>query len=396
MGFFSDFINNLRCRLVSVSPGGTRSEPWSKEVGEHKTCAAIMDCTATHTAKGKALHVIVDKDGRISEIKRTSAYTKLFENPNPMMSGYDFLYSLSWQLDEKNTALAWVDWGETGTTPKAIWPLYYGTYQLKKIVGENSYALEVYLMDENTKIVRLEDVVILRQHYKGSGISGGSNIPAIEAINMAEASDKGLMHAIAGANRIHGYVKLKNAMLAATQNKENSKTLNERIRQAAEDGGIFQLDATEDFTPVTVNTWSTSSAQMKDLQNNLYDYFRTPREVVNGTANEQTMQNYYEGRIEPRWQAMSEAFTNALFTKREYEVGNRIVVSSRAAVAASWTTRMNILNYTKETGDLTTNERRELMGYPPVEGGDIRQVSLNFVKSTDQSLHQTGKGGEED
>ena len=52
---------------------------------------------------------------------------------------------------------------------------------------------------------------------------------------------------------------------------------------------------------------------------------------------------------------------------------------------------MNILNYTKETGDLTTNERRELMGYPPVEGGDERQISLNYVSNKNQSNYQTGE-----
>ena len=101
------------------------------------------------------------------------------------------------------------------------------------------------------------------------------------------------------------------------------------------------------------------------------------------------MQNYYEGRIEPRWMAMAQAFTAALFTKREYEMGNRIIVSSPAATAASWATRMNILNYTRETGDLTTNERRELMGYPPVEGGDKRQISLNYVSNKNQESYQT-------
>ena len=52
---------------------------------------------------------------------------------------------------------------------------------------------------------------------------------------------------------------------------------------------------------------------------------------------------------------------------------------------------VQILNTTKETGELTTNERRELIGYPPVEGGDIRQVSLNFINSKNQDKYQGGK-----
>lgn len=388
MGFFSTFISSFKRPVAAVIGMGSDSKPWTAAVGDQKTCAAIMDCTATHTAKGKVLHVVMDENDRIKQINRTSAYTRLFEKPNPMMSGYDFLYAMSWQLDEKNTALAWVDWGE-GTKPKAIWPVYYNQYRLKKIVGEDAWAMEVTTIDGMPRLVRLEDVIILRQHYRGEGISGGNNRPIYDAITMAEASDRGLMDAIQGANRLHGYVKLKNAMLAPQSTKDNNKTLNDRIKEAAENGGIFQLDATEDFTAVAVNTWAASSAQMKDVQGNLYDYFRTPKEVVNGTANEQTMQNYYEGRIEPRWMAMAQAFTAALFTKREYEMGNRIIVSSPAATASSWATRMNILNYTREAGDLTTNERRELMGYPPVEGGDERQISLNYVSNENQESYQT-------
>lgn len=137
----------------------------------------------------------LDETDRIRQINRTSAYTRLFEKPNPMMSGYDFLYAMSWQLDEKNTALAWVDWGE-GTKPKAIWPVYYNQYRLKKIVGEDAWAMELTTIDGMPRLVRLEDVIILRQHYRGEGISGGNNRPIYDAITMAEASDRGLMDAI--------------------------------------------------------------------------------------------------------------------------------------------------------------------------------------------------------
>jgi len=391
MGIFDSFIRFFRGRTAAVFGVGSRSAPWTREVGQQKTCAAIMDCTAAHVAKGSVLHVVLDEKGRIRQVKRSSPYTKLFERPNPMMSGYDFLYALSWQLDEKNTALAWVDWGESGTIPRAIWPIYYGQWQLLRIVEEEGFALEFTASDGVRRVVRLEDVVVLRQHYTGEGFSGGSNRPVYDAINMAEASDRGLMDAIAGANRIHGTVRLKNAMLAPASTTKNSETLEKRVEAAAKGQGILVLDSTEEFTPVNVNTWAASSAQMKDVQNNLYDYYRTPREVVNNTASDQTMQNWYESRVEPRWRAMGQAFTAALFTRREWDVGNRILVSGSAAAAASWNTRVNILNTTKETGDLTTNERRELMGYPPVEDGDERQVSLNYVQSRQQNEYQTGQ-----
>ena len=44
---------------------------------------------------------------------------------------------------------------------------------------------------------------------------------------------------------------------------------------------------------------------------------------------------------------------------------------------------------------LTINEQRELLGYAPIEGGDIRQVSLNFINADKQDTYQTGKEKEE-
>ena len=45
-------------------------------------------------------------------------------------------------------------------------------------------------------------------------------------------------------------------------------------------------------------------------------------------------------------------------------------------------------------GCITINEVREMFGYAGVEGGDKRQVSLNYVNADDQSLYQTGKNGD--
>ncbi|MBO4376145.1 MAG: hypothetical protein J5811_02495, partial [Lachnospiraceae bacterium] len=63
-------------------------------------------------------------------------------------------------------------------------------------------------------------------------------------------------------------------------------------------------------------------------------------------------------------------------------------------MGTSLQTRVNIISQTKEMGTLTINEQRELLGFPPIEGGDVRQVSLNYINAEDQSAYQNGnKGG---
>ncbi len=46
-----------------------------------------------------------------------------------------------------------------------------------------------------------------------------------------------------------------------------------------------------------------------------------------------------------------------------------------------------------DRGAITINEYRELLYYEPIEDGDVRMVSLNYVKAGDQSQYQVGSDG---
>lgn len=387
MGIFSDFFGRLRATMVFIN-GGARSTQWNRSIREQDICTSILDCNASHTAKAQVLHVVMDKQGRVSKVKRDSAYTKLFQRPNSMMSGYDFLYAMSWQLDEKNTALAWIQWG-SGMVPEAIWPISYTSFEFRKIRG-GGYAVEFIDTDGDYHALPLEDMVVLRRHFDGSNIGGRSNSPVNETIEMVQSLDDGLKSAVEVSNKIHGLLKQKKAMLSQDAVKQSQSDFIDRMKSAATSGGVITLDATEEYTPLNVTAWAANAAQTKQISDRLFAYWRTPLEVVSNTASEQTMQNYYDSIIEPRWQAMSAAFTAALFSSGEQNTGNRILLFGGAATGASWATKLSIVTNTKEMGLLTVNEYRELLGYAPVEDGDERLVSLNYVKSSDQSKYQTG------
>lgn len=387
MGFISNFLANLSGKVVYLGGVGARSRPWNRSIEEQEICASILDCNATHTAKAQVLHVVMDEKGRVREIKRRSPYTKLFEKPNPVMSKQDFLYAMSWQLDLKNTALAWIEWD--GDAPKAIWPIAYGQFEICRVQG-GGFAVQFTDMDGARRLLWLEDMVILRRHYDASGAAGQGNQPVGHTLQLVESLDDSLTSAVTISNKIHGLLKQKKAMLAPDAVKQSQAEFRARMEAAAKDGGVVTLDSTEDYTPLNVTAWAANAAQMQQVTARLYGYWRTPAEVVNNTASEQVMQNYYDSIVEPRWEEMSQAFTDALFSRREKDVGNRILLFGGAATGASWGTKLNIINSTRETGLLTTNEYRELLGYAPVEDGDQRFVSLNYVKSSDMSKYQVG------
>lgn len=387
MGIFSKFIGSLRGGTMYISGAGTRTGPRDIDIERSEICSAIVDCNATHIARAQVLHVVKDKDGRISSVKRSSEYTRLFQRPNDMMTRQDFLYSMAWQLQLTNLALAWIRWN--GNHPVEIWPLIYLDMEVRER-NDGGYAVAFTDFDGKSYVESLENLIVLRRKYNGVGYTGQGNDSVKTSLEMVNSLDEGMKQAVQISNKIHGLLKQKKSMLADESTKAAQTDFVARMQEAAKNGGVVALDAMEDYTPLNVSAWTANATQQKQITDRVYTFWRTPADVVNNTASEQVMQNYYDSIVEPAWDEMAEAFTAALFTRKEQAFGNSIVVTSGAATGASWNTKLMIVADTKDLGLLTVNEYRELLGYAPVENGDERLVSLNYVKASDQSKYQTG------
>ena len=394
MGIFSQFFDFFRPKVqVYFGPSG-RSSPWNREAYEQETVRAIIDCIASHTAKSQAMHVIEDKQGRIKEIKRSSPYAKLLnQQPNTLMSGFDLKYKLVAQLEDKTTAMAFIKWD--GLTPKAIIPVQYSNFEFFGIKGGGYAVRFVDETDWKEYILNVEDVVILRKFFNHHPIAGDGNQPINNTLTMIKASDEGLTEALTVANKVRGLLKQKKAMLAPEDVKKSTDDFVNRFKTAAKEGGIIGVDSMEDFTPLNVTPWSTNAAQMREIRENLFYYWRISEPILKSSYTSDQWQAFYESVIEPILIQMGQAFTNACFTQREKDVGNRIIFTSSAMINASTSEKVQLVNATREIGLMTTNEQRELFGLPPVEGGDERIISLNYIKQSDMSKYQTGQEPEE-
>lgn len=131
--------------------------------------------------------------------------------------------------------------------------------------------------------------------------------------------------------------------------------------------------------PINQMPYSAQTSQMREINNRIYSYLRTPEEIVQSRYSEHVGQAWYESVIEPLWDMFAEALTNACFTQREKDVGNRLIINAGVMMGTSYQTRINIISQTKDIGLLSINEQRELLGLGPVEGGDKRLASLNYV-----------------
>ena len=389
MGFFSNLMRNIRTKMGGIFGFQSRSAPFDREAWYHDTFRATVDAIASHGSKGQFQAVVMNKDGRIEKIVRNDPMARLLNvRPNDVMTGTEFKYRMIANLETKTTAIAYVRW--KGTVPEAIYPVDYTNYEFKAVEG-GGYAIEFTDYEGATRALPLECCVVMRKFYNDRIASGDGNGPIYKVLDMSKASDEGFIEFLSVSNKVRGIVKQKRAMLDPEDVKKGQDDFTSRFEHAAKNGGVVAVDSMEDFAPLNIDAKSANAAQMQYINNRIFTYLRTSEKIVQNTYSEQEGMAWREGKIEPIWNLFAEAITAVYFTKHEIECGNKMIMTGAVMMGLSVNSIVQILTSTRETGELTTNERRELLGYPPVEGGDVRQVSLNYVNADDQSNYQVGK-----
>jgi hypothetical protein len=160
---------------------------------------------------------------------------------------------------------------------------------------------------------------------------------------------------------------------------------------AANDGGIAGLDNSMEFHEITQHTNAIPVTQSAFLRENLYRYYNVNEKILNSTYNESEWNAFYEAVIEPIALQLSLEFTYKLLSERERGFGNKIIFTANRLQYATLQTRVNLGSQLFDRGIITINEYRELMYYEPIEDGDVRMVSLNYVKADEQSIYQIGE-----
>jgi len=390
VGVFKDWFGALfqRPRFRVARSFGGHSTGFDREAYEHDTVRAIIDAIASHTAKAEAMHVVVDKEGRVKEIKRNSQFAKLLnQKPNELMSGYDLKYKLVTQLQNSTTAMLYVSWD--GDAPEAMYPVNYRQFEFVRL-EDGDWAVRFVDSQGEEYALPLEDVVILRKFYNTLDVAGEGNGPVYDVLDMIRTAEAGTKDALNVSNKVRGILKQRGQHDHEAVQAEADRFAAD-MKAAAQNGGVVGLDIAAEYVPFSATPYNLTANQVKEIRDGLYRYWRTSEHILKSDYTESQWQPWYESVLEPILIQMGQAFTNVCFSQTERDHGNRIIFYSSPMLHASVQTKINIVSASREIGLLTTNELRELFGYPPVEDGDVRQISLNYTTDENQTAYQLGK-----
>ena len=357
---------------------------YNAEIYNDLSVRSCVDTIARHVAKLKPVHIIQDDNGRNAQ--KSSINSLLANRPNIYMSTSDFLYKVASQLLYYGNAFVYIQ-KDNKQNINGFYPIDFTSCELKEY--DNNLYLKFNFNNAKNIVIPYTDIIHIRRNYSTHDLLGQDAYkPLLETLTNLSKSRQSISNKVENGGKISGILKLS-GMVSQSEWKTKAELFADWFKSStSKSGGVATIDSTADFIPVSTKAESAEEAQLKYLQSEVYSYFGINEAIVNGSYNETEWQAFYESIIEGIKIQLSQEFTAKVFTEKEKEYGNIIDFNSNRLTYASTTNKVNMVKELGALGLLTTNEARELFDLPPVEDGDKRLVSLNYINADKADEYQ--------
>jgi HK97 family phage portal protein len=379
LNIFSDFGNNINASDVV------------------KIC---IDRIASHAAKLKPRYVKNLDNSSVVEKRGTLAYLLKYQ-PNPLMTPYDFIYRTVTLLYLNNNAFIYPVYDQNTYELRELWPIKPNSVEAIKDSSGDLY-LRFSFIDGKNYTLPYESIIHVRRFYGINDIFGGSGAISdhsaiLKTIKINDSVLQGIDNAIRSSFQIKGLLKI-NGLLSEKDKKAQKDEFDRALKETTINGNssIVPVDLKSDYIPLSVDPKLVSSETLTFLQRKIITYFGVSESIYDNKYSEDEYNAFYEGTIEGIAIAFSETFSKALLTRNNLENGEQIVFYSERLQYASWNTKVSAIEKLMGLGILSLNESRSLLGLEPIEGGDKRLQSLNYVDANSANKYQVGEEPKEE
>ena len=367
--------------------------------GNEKTIVnSVYNRIALDVAAVDILHVRLDDNGRYLETINSGLNNCLTLEANIDQSGRDFIHDIVMSmLDEGCVAIVPVD---TSVKPTVGGGFDILTMRTGKILEWYPQHIKVRVYNENTG--QKEDIVVPKRiaaivHNPLYAVINEPNSTMqrlIRKLNLLDAVDEQ-----SSSGKLDLIIQLPYVIKTEARRKQ-AENRRKDIEQQLEGSkfGIAYTDGTERITQLNRPVENTLMSQVEYLTSMLYSQLGITQGIMDGTADEKTMLNYYNRTIEPFLSAIVDAMKRTFLTKTArsqkqsvefFRDPFKLVPVSQISEIADKFTRNEIMS---------SNEIRQIIGMKPSsdpKADELRNKNLN-VSAIEALPETSGKeeGGE--
>lgn len=355
---------------------------------DSKVARECIDRIATHCAKLIPKHI---KDSIGNPIKGEINFL-LQNQPNPIMTKFDFIYKTISMLYTDSNAFIYIAKDKNGMIT-GFYPVLALNYNLLQDEGNNIY-LQFKFINGQTYTIPYLELIHLRLFYNKNDIFGTGNKVLKTDMETAHTASEGIKNAIKTANNLKGILKYTNAMLKDKDIKKNKEDFVADFLNLENESGIAAIDAKAEFQEVNMKPITLDKEQLEQVNYNIFDYFGISEKIVRNNFNAVEWNAFFEGVIEPRAIQMSDAFTNKIFSHKARKDGHKILFTANRLQYASLDSKINLIKVAGSYGLLTKDDGREILDMSPL-GGEEGNKILQSLNNIDSSIANNYQGGKE-
>ena len=347
---------------------------WGGAIYESEIVRAAIDARARHISKLK-----VETHGTANP----SLQSKLKLGPSQFMSWSQLLYRTSTILDVNNTCFLCPVFDERMVIT-GIFPVLPQSCTLVEYDGE--VWLRYQFANGQYAAVEFNKCAVLTKHQYKSDFFGDSNFPLKETMQLMHIQNQGIEEGVKNAATFRFMATLNNFSNATDLAKERERFREANLSTDSKAGGFLLFPNTyKDIKQVDVRPYSIDAEQMKQIRENVFNYFGVSEDVLQNKAKAEDLEAFFDGAIEPFAIQFSEVVTRMLFSERERAQGSYLIANANRLQYMSTTAKVQMAKELGDRGAILIDEIRELFNYEPLPNGAGQVAPIRGeYKATDE------------
>ena len=396
MGIFNFWKKKESKQDLKYAPTMSGTSPFFSSFGDNVYASDIVvesiRCKANEFKKLAPRHI------RIVNGKQTvitdSSVARVLKRPNPYMTQADFLEKITILLELNKNVFIYPEYyitkgGERYFT--ALYPLKPSDVWYMSN-DRNEMFIKMRFFSGYEVTLPLDSVIHWRKDfgvndYFGGGMFGGNdNAGLMTMLERYDQLTQSIAKALECSCQINGVMRV-NSYLDDDKSQKAREDFEANLK--ANKSGVLFTDMKAEYTHLPRDVKLVDAETLKFFYDTILRANGTPLCILNGDYTKAQKEAYYEHALEGDIKSLGQAMSRVLFSDRESSFGNDIVFFPNDIAFMSMENKIAALQTGLPAGIFTKNEARELLGYPPIEGGDVMPRGYNEVDSTSATDTQT-------